>query len=159
MNGLLGSLLEKLPPTGRRVVVVMLVCGALGAVWAVAQWASQPMYVALYSDLDYAQAAELEEALKEGGVPTKLGGGGSQVMVPVSETAHARVVLARAGHTPGDRPGLELFDKPAWGMTDFSQRVTFQRALEGELARTVAGIKGVEKAQIHLALPAQSALR
>jgi flagellar M-ring protein FliF len=81
------------------------------------------------------------------------------VLVPVAEIARARVALAKDGLPVNGRPGLELFDKPSWGMTDFTQRVTYQRALEGELARTVAGIRGVSKAQVHLVIPSPSPLR
>ena len=59
--------------------------------------------------------------------------------MPVADVARARVALAKDGLPLSGRPGLELFDKPSWGMTDFTQRVTYQRALEGELARTIGG--------------------
>jgi flagellar M-ring protein FliF len=117
------------------------------------------MYVTLYRDLEFAEVASMEESLKGGGIPHKLGPGGSEILVPVEDVARARVVLAKDGHAVGGRPGLELFDKPSWGMTDFSQRVTYQRALEGELARTVAGIRGVQRAQVHLVIPTPGPLR
>lgn len=117
------------------------------------------MYVALYHNLDFADVAQIEETLSEAGIDHRLGDGGSEVLVPVEDAPRARVALARDGLAVGGRPGLELFDKPAWGMTDFSQRVTYQRALEGELARTIAGIRGVERVQVHLALSAPRALR
>ena len=50
------------------------------------------------------------------------------------------------------RPGLELFDQPSWGMTDFTQRINYRRALEGELERTIGKMRGIESAQVHLVL-------
>lgn len=117
------------------------------------------MYVTLYRDLDFAEVAAMEESLEGAGIPHRLGAGGSEILVPVEDVARSRVALAKDGHSVGGRPGLELFDKPSWGMTDFSQRVTYQRALEGELARTVAGIRGVQRAQVHLVIPTPGPLR
>jgi flagellar M-ring protein FliF len=131
----------------------------LALVWAVGRWASAPVYVTLYRDLDFKDAAEINESLQSSSIPNRLGAGGTEVLVPASEVARARVALAKDGHAMGGRPGLELFDKPGWGMTDFAQRVTYQRALEGELARTIGAIRGVQRVQVHLALPAPSPLR
>ncbi len=143
----------------RRFILFAVAAAVVVGIWGVGRWASAPMYLALYQNLDFKEAAEIDGSLESAGIPHRLGAGGTEVLVPASEVARARVALAKAGHAVSGRPGLELFDKPAWGMTDFAQRVTFQRALEGELARTVAGIKGVERAQVHLALPSPSPLR
>jgi flagellar M-ring protein FliF len=131
---------------------------ALG-VWGVSRWASTPNYVSLVRDLDLSQAGVVDQRLTKAGIPHRLGAGGSEVQVPVEELARARVALAKDGLPSNGRPGLELFDKPSWGMTEFTQRITYQRALEGELARTIQGIHGVERAQVHLALPTASPLR
>ena len=129
------------------------------AVWGVGRWASEPTFVPLYRDLDPADAGAIEEKLAEAGIRNRLAGGGSEIHVPVGELARSRVVLARAGMGSVGRPGLELFDKPSWGMTDFTQKVTYQRALEGELARTIGGMHGIRRAQVHLALTTRSPIR
>jgi flagellar M-ring protein FliF len=73
--------------------------------------------------------------------------------VQTDDLARARVALARDGGLPNaGRPGLELFDQPSWGMTDFTQRINYRRALEGELERTIGKMRGVEQAQVHLAM-------
>jgi flagellar M-ring protein FliF len=161
LSGLLSTLSELTQRMGgpRRVLLLGGALVLVVLVWGVGRWASAPVYVTLYQDLEFQVAAKIEESLNEAHIPNKLGVGGTEVLVPVADVARARVALARDGIGLGGRPGLELFDKPSWGMTDFAQRVTFQRALEGELARTIAGIRGVEKTQVHLAIPAPSALR
>lgn len=143
----------------RKVVLLVGLAVAVAGVWIVGRWAAAPMYVTLYRDLDFAKVAPIQESLQKAGIPNKLGQGGNAVLVPVADVARARVALAKDGQVVSGRPGLELFDKPSWGMTDFSQRVTYQRALEGELARTIGGIRGVERAQVHIVIPNPSPLR
>lgn len=136
---------------GAAVVVVGL--------WAVGNWAISPAFVTLYGDLALGDAAKITAQLDQEGIPNRLDGGGTAVSVPASQMARARVALAQEGLPLSGRPGLELFDQPSWGMTDFTQRVTYQRALEGELARTISGIRGIRAAQVHLAIPSAAALR
>jgi flagellar M-ring protein FliF len=143
----------------RRAVTLVLLIAAIVGVWLLARWASAPTYVTLYRDLDLREASTLHDHLAKAGVPHRLADGGTAVEVPAADAARARVALAKDGLPTGGRPGLELFDKPSWGMTDFTQRVTYQRALEGELARTIAQIRGIQRAEVHLLLPATSSLR
>jgi flagellar M-ring protein FliF len=119
-----------------------------------AHWASAPTFVTLYRDLDLSESGAIAENLSKTDIPYRLASGGAEVLVPASDIARARVTLAKAGLPANGRPGLELFDKPDWGMTDFTERVTYQRALEGELARTIGALRGVARAQVHLVLPA-----
>ena len=128
-------------------------------IWWLGKWASEPTYVALFSQLEYSEMAPIQEKLDKAGIRHKLGVSGNEILVPLTEAARARVALAKDGLPGRGRPGLELFDKPSWGMTDFTQRVTFQRALEGELSRTIETIRGIAKAQVHLVLPTPSPLR
>lgn len=144
---------------GRRLALVGAAVAAIVAVALLGRWAATPAYVALYTDVDLADAGKMTDALGKGGVPFRLADGGTAVMVPAGEAARARVLLARDGLPGTGRPGLELFDRPTWGMTDFTQRVTYQRALEGELARTLGTMRGVERAQVHLLLPVSSPIR
>jgi flagellar M-ring protein FliF len=143
----------------RRFLVLGGVAAAIAVVWAVGQWAASPTFVTLYQELDLKEAARIEEQLKKNDIPFRFAGGGTEVLVPASEAAAARVALAREGLPSSGRPGLELFDKPTWGMTDFTQRVTYQRALEGELGRTIASIRGIDRAEVHLVMPVSSPLR
>ncbi|NOT35602.1 MAG: flagellar M-ring protein FliF [Candidatus Eisenbacteria bacterium] len=145
--------------SGRRLPMLLAAAAAVAIIWVVANWATAPNYVTLYRDLELAEAAQLGDHLEKAGIAHRLEGGGTEVQVASAEIARARVALAKDGLPMSGRPGLELFDKPTWGMTEFAQRVTFQRALEGELARTIKGLRGVKDAQVHLVLPVSSALR
>src|SRR5215813_5587167 len=130
----------------------------LGAV--IAMWAAEPAWVVLYSDVSLGESGRMTEALDQAGVRSKLGPDGTAIMVGRDDRARARVLLAKAQLPSSGRPGFELFEqKQDWGMTDFTQRITYQRALEGELARTIGGTTGVERAEVHLTIPEQGALR
>src|SRR4029077_13943203 len=78
--------------------------------------------------------------------------GGADIMVASDDLAKARVALAKGGLPNAGRPGLELFDQPSWGMTDFTQRINYRRALEGELERVVGKMRGIDAAQVHLVM-------
>jgi flagellar M-ring protein FliF len=142
----------------------MLVLGAVGLTFAgvvmVALWASEPAWVPLYQDLTLSEAGRMIEVLDKAGVRSKLNGDGSEVLVAKDARARARVLLAKEQLPMSGRPGFELFEqKQDWGMTDFTQRITYQRALEGELARTIGSTQGVERAEVHLTIPETGALR
>src|SRR5690625_7793329 len=85
------------------------------------------------------------------GYPTGSSGG-TEIQVNEKDLARTRVLLAQSGIPRKGRPGFELFDQPSWGMTDFTQRVNYRRALEGELERTISQMRGIESAQVHLAI-------
>ncbi len=158
---------DALPPLSRlrqargstRLLLFAGVAVVVVGIWLVARWASAPTYVTLYRDLELNEAGAVADKLGKSDIQYRLGAGGSEILVPVADLARARVALAKEGLPTSGRPGLELFDKPSWGMTDFTQRVTYQRALEGELARTIGGLQGVQRAQVHLVLPAPSPIR
>ncbi|MDX2208419.1 MAG: flagellar basal-body MS-ring/collar protein FliF [Gemmatimonadales bacterium] len=136
------------------VVAVLLVAAVMFG-----RAATSPNYVPLFRGLDMAEAGNISDALTRASIPFRLEAGGADVVVPEADAARARVLLAKDGLPSSGRPGLELFDRPAWGMTDFTEQVTYRRAMEGELARTIGTLRGVQRAQVHLALPEGSALR
>lgn len=145
--------------SSRRFLAAGLLVALIVGIGFVGRWASTPTYVTLFHDMDLKESGAVGEALAKANIPYKLGASGTDVQVPAVEVARARVALAKDGLPANGRPGLELFDKPSWGMTDFTQRVTYQRALEGELARTIGQLSGVERAEVHLLLPNVSTIR
>lgn len=137
---------------GRQVAIIAVGVIVTGAVFGVSRWATQPTMVPLYADMPAGQVKKVTDKLTELGIAHELDVTGTTVLVASTDMVKARVDLA-AEAMPGDgRPGLELFDKPSWGMTDFTQKVNFGRALEGELERTIGKMKNVEAVQVHLAL-------
>ena len=118
-----------------------------------------PAWVSLAQGMPMETIGQVAGRLDEEGIRYRLEGGGSIITVAEADAARARVVLATEGLTSVGRPGFELFDQPSWGMTDFTQRVNYRRALEGELERTIGKMRGVEGAQVHLALQESSFLR
>jgi flagellar M-ring protein FliF len=102
---------------------------------------------------------EVSTRLDEAKIPYRLERGGSDLRVSENDLARARVLLAQAGLPRQGRPGFELFDQQSWGMTDFTQRINYRRALEGELERTIGEMRGIESAQVHLAMQETSVFR
>ncbi|MEQ1691882.1 MAG: flagellar basal-body MS-ring/collar protein FliF [Gemmatimonas sp.] len=137
---------------GRQVAIIAVGVIVTGAVFGVSRWATQPTMVPLYADMPAGQVKKVTDKLTELGITHELDVTGTTVLVASTDMVKARVDLA-AEAMPGDgRPGLELFDKPSWGMTDFTQKVNYRRALEGELERTIGKMKNIEAVQVHLAL-------
>ncbi len=143
----------------RRLLMVLVGLGAVALIWGISYWATAPSWVPLFHGLELKDAAAVTERLDEAGVKHRLERDGSLVLVREDDLARARVLLAQAGVPAAGRPGFELFDQPSWGMTDFTQRVNYRRALEGELERTIRKMQGVEGAEVHLALNESSVFR
>lgn len=143
----------------RRAMIAGIGLATVLMVLGLSRWATAPTYVPLFSGLPLEAVGDVTQKLGEDGIPFRLEQGGAQVLVPTTELARARVALAQQGLPTAGRPGLELFDQPSWGMTDFAQRINYRRALEGELERTIGKMRGIEQAQVHLALSEQSTFR
>jgi flagellar M-ring protein FliF len=140
--------------TSQRVSVV-LATGVLAiALVAVAWWSSRTDYALLYGKLSDAEAARVIAALDDAKVAYKIGSVGSSVLVPAEKVHVMRMQLAGKGiPRSGDGVGFEIFDKPNFGISDFVQRANYIRALQGELARTIAQIDEIESARVMVVLP------
>ncbi|MCB9478204.1 MAG: flagellar M-ring protein FliF [Deltaproteobacteria bacterium] len=142
--------------TGKKISFgIFLVLGVV-VVLAVVHFSSQPRFRVLYSDLPAQDVAAIVEKLKADRVPYQITGAGSGVAVPDQQYYDIKMSLATEGLPQGGSMGFELFDRQNSGMTEFQQRITYQRALQGELARTIGKISAVEQARVHLALPKES---
>jgi len=138
-----------------RIRALLILGVATGGVVALTTWAITTIFVdyqVLFSNLSAEDASTVVEALRAARVPHRLADGG-QVLVPAAQVHEWRLKLASQGVPSGGAVGFEIFDKNSFGLTDFSQRLNFQRALQGELARTISQLKEVQQARVHLALP------
>ncbi len=116
-------------------------------------WATQPNYMPLFSNLSAEDAGVIVQELKDQKIPYKLEAGGKTILVPVKNVYNTRLELATKGLPKGGGVGFEIFDKTNLGVTDFTQRVNYVRALEGELNRTINNIDVIQEAKVHLVIP------
>jgi flagellar M-ring protein FliF len=143
----------------RRAMTLAVGVLAIGLIYGVSKWATAPEWVPVLNGLSIETVGTVTDKLDQAGIKYKLERGGTDVSVAAADLARARVTIARDGLPTSGRPGLELFDQPSWSMTDFTQRINYRRALEGELERTIGKMRGVEAAQVHLAMHETSSFR
>ncbi len=146
-------------PRSRQISLVLVALISLAAfAWIIFQ-AQQIPYKTLYANLSQKEASSVVQWLKKEGVPHKLADQGQTIRVPANKVYSTRLKLAGAGLPKGQGVGLEIFDKQDFGVTKFTQQVNYQRALQGELARTITSMAPVENARIHLVMPEERLLR
>lgn len=132
--------------------VVVVLAGA-----AFARWVTTPSYTVLFGDVDPARLSRVIDSLEAEGIPYRLEGGGSRVLVPRDVVYRVRADLAAGGLEGSVVPeGYELLDRQGLSVSDFRQRVDYQRALEGELARTLSAMESIEAATVHLVIPEEA---
>jgi len=120
--------------------------------------ATTPTFAPLYSGLSLAGSSQVVQALEGAGFKVELDAGGTVIRVPQSDVARARMALAEQGLPNEGAPGWEIFDGTSGlGMNTFMQQISRLRALEGELARSIRTIQGIEAARVHLVLPDREA--
>jgi len=120
-------------------------------------WTSAKPYQAVYAGMSEQDAAAVVKLLQKEHIPYRLKGGGI-VTVPANEVYQVRMKLAGQGITPGGATGYEIFDKSdEFGLSDFTRRVNLQRAMQGELARTIEVMPRVSAARVQLVMPKESA--
>ncbi|MBT0771416.1 flagellar M-ring protein FliF [Kineosporia sp. J2-2] len=141
---------------GQRAVVIVAVLGLLLGAYALSRYVSQPEWTPLYGGLSGEDASAITEQLDSDGVPYKLADQGSAILVPKEQVYAERIKLAAAGLTGGDGSGADgwaLLDEQGITATEFQQNVAYQRALSGELSKTLEAMDGVENAVVQLAIP------
>ena len=146
--------LKQLPARSKAAFAISA-AAILAIVVLLLQVAGAPSYTTLVSGVEPKQTGEVTAALDEQGIPYELQANGTTVAVDKASLAKARVALATAGVSAGAEggEGYELFDAQKLGASEMQERVTLQRALEGEIARTIGAIDGVNGAQVQLVLP------
>ncbi len=116
-------------------------------------WANKPIYKTLYANMNAEDAGLVISKLKEKKIPYHLKDNGRTVEIPQDKVYEVRIDLAQEGIPRGGGSGFELFDKTSFGMTEFVQNVNYQRALQGELARTISSLNEIAEARVHLTVP------
>lgn len=129
-------------------IVALLVVAAL--------WMREPEYRALFSNVEARDGGAIVSVLNQRNVPYKFADNGATILVPADQVYALRLQLAEQGLPRGGSVGFELLDEPKFGASQFSEQVTYQRALEGELARSIEALQPVKSARVHLAIPRQS---
>lgn len=125
----------------------------------VGMWALHTDYQVLFSDLSAQDAATMVAELDRTKIPYELGSNGNTILVPADLVYKTRLKLTGQDLPLHGAVGLELFNNSEIGMTEFSQRINYQRALQGELTRTILSLDEVENARVHLVLPEQTLFR
>jgi len=116
-------------------------------------------YTILYSDLRPADASIIVTELQSKHISYKLKHGGTTILVPENDADALRLDIGRSEASEKGVTGFEIFNKSDMGLTDFAQKINYQRALQGELARTILALDDIADARVHLALPERSLFR
>jgi flagellar M-ring protein FliF len=144
-------------PAGLKPLLLLVgVAAAVAAGVYLVLWSQGPNYSLLFGNLANADAAQVVQSLDAAGIPYRLEAGSGAISVPSTQVNDARLQLAAKGLP--ETGGFSLMDKdPGFGVSQFMESARYQHALETELARTIASMKQVEGARVHLAVPTQSA--
>lgn len=125
---------------------------------AIAQWSQQPSYRMLYSNLSEQDSGDIANSLQSAAIPYKVDSKTGAILVAGDSVHEARLKLASEGLPRGGGVGFEMLDKDqGFGVSQFMESARYQRALEGELARTIGSLNTVRSARVHLAIPKQTA--
>jgi flagellar M-ring protein FliF len=129
--------------------LAVIVVAALG-------WVRDPDYKVLFANLSDRDGGAVVAALSQMNVPYRFAEAGGAILVPASAVHEARLKLASQGLPKGGTVGFELMETQRFGITQFQERLNFQRGLEGELTRSIQALAAVQSARVHLALPTQN---
>ncbi len=155
MKSFLSSLLGLWKELGvnQRVSIVVAALAVIGGLTALTVWSNRPDYQLLFGRLSEKDAAAIVSSLQGQGIPYEVSSGGTAVYVPSEHVHRLRMDLASRGLPSGEGVGFEIFDKNQFGLSDFIQRTNYLRALQGELARTIAQLDGVRAARVMIVQP------
>lgn len=139
-----------------RAVQICLAAALIAVIVALLLWGQGPEYRVLFSNLEDRDGGAIVTALGQMNVPYKFSADGSALLVPADKVYQTRLQLASQGLPRGGKVGFELLDHTHFGASQFTEQVTYQRALEGELVNSIEAINAVKQARVHLAIPRES---
>jgi len=153
-----GSVMARLTsvPVKAMVMLTLGIAALAAVVAALAMWSKGGDYKMLYANLSDRDGGAVLGQLTQMNVPYKISEGGAAILVPADKVHDVRLKLAQSGLPKGTTSGFELMDNARFGQTQFQERLTFQRGLEGELVRSISSLSAVASARVHLALPQQN---
>lgn len=140
---------------GQIAVVAFGVIALVVTAMLFSRWSAAP-YAPLFSNLAASDAASIVQQLDSSGVGYQLADGGATILVPQDKVYATRLAMSSQGLPGSDQGGYALLDQQGITSSEFMQNVAYQRALEGELSKTIGSIQGVDAATVHLAIPTQS---
>src|SRR5579859_3076662 len=141
----------------QRTVLIVLAVVVLAAIGLFTAWANTPNYAVAFSGVSEADAGLIVQKLVADKVPYQVQAG-STILVPADKVYEVRLSMASQGLPQGGTVGFELFNGATLGMTDFTQQVNYQRALEGELERTIGSLKAIKSVRVAIVTPQPSLL-
>nr|WP_282557078.1 MULTISPECIES: flagellar basal-body MS-ring/collar protein FliF [Providencia] len=136
-----------------KIPLIIAGAAAIAIVVALLLWLRSPDYRVLLSNLSAKDGGEIVSQLTQMNVPYQIADNGSAILVPADKVHELRLKLAQSGLPKGGNTGFELLDKEQFGISQFSEQINYQRALEGELSRTIESLSPVQSARVHLAIP------
>jgi len=158
MQSWLSDIIEQiraLPPQ-RQLVLGVAGLGSLAFMGWIALGLGAVEHRALYRGLAEDEVARVADALRAESIDYQLADGGTAISVPAQQVHEARIRMAGRGLPGGGSTGFELFDRPAFGVTDFVHRVNYSRAVQGELARSIEQLDPVQRARVQVVIPKRS---
>lgn len=142
-----------------RIGLVFGVLLILGLLAVLSYWALSPAYQVLFSDLDPQDGSVIIAELERMKIPYQLEDGGRSILIDRDQVYKTRLKLMGKGVNLKGTVGFEIFNESEFGMTDFAQKINYQRALQGEIARTIMGLDEVMSARVHLTIPESGLLK
>ncbi|CUS76852.1 flagellar M-ring protein FliF [Candidatus Kryptonium thompsonii] len=139
--------------TARKVLLIGVAVASIVGFAFLISWVREPEYGILFSNLEPQDASKIVEKLKERKISYRLENGGRTILVPKQNIYELRLQFAGEGLPNSSIVGYEIFDKSNIGVSDFVQKINYKRALEGELARTILQIDGIEAVRVHIVIP------
>ncbi|KNC08349.1 flagellar M-ring protein FliF [Pantoea sp. BIGb0393] len=136
-----------------RIPLIIAAAAVIAVVFALVLWAKAPDYRVLYNNLSDEDGGAIVTQLTQMNIPYQFADNGGALMVPADKVHELRLRLAQQGLPKGGNVGFELMDKEKFGISQFSEQINYQRALEGELSRTIETLGPVKSVRVHLAMP------
>jgi flagellar M-ring protein FliF len=141
---------------GKKITLSSLMVGSITGFMLLISWSGQSEFQALFTNLEPQDAGVILTRLKEQKIDYRIASNGTTILIPQQHIYEIRMKLASEGLPRGSGIGFEIFNNTKLGMTEFAQNVNYQRALQGELARSINRIKEIESSRVHIVLPEKS---